>query len=255
MRPTNRVDVVDLLEVAHPERGGDDRRGGAGDAVGGEHQVVRRRGPGEAVQQVGPHGVPELLASNVGTPVGVDVVAATGGPVHQLVGQLVVVLQGMDQRRRVDAQLDRRAQRKPQELRVPGGQGVLVGGPVDEVIGQIRTGLTDLTDVVDRQVQLLEGEPADLAHHAGNQMVGRLRERMPLRPGRAALRGALLHTEEAVGVQSQRPRPEVGRGSGRASPITSAHAGAGGVQPVDRGLAGLEVVQVDPAALRRRRRR
>ena len=167
---------------------------------------------------------------------------------HQLVGQLVVVLQGVHQRRRIDAEFDRRPQRQPQELGVTGGQGVLIGGPVDEVVGQVGTGLTRLADVVDGEVQLLEGEPADLANHAGDQVVGRLRQRMALRPRRAAVGGALLHPEEAVRVESQRAGAEVGEGV-QGVAHDHAHPGERRVQPVDRRLTVLEVVQVDPAAL------
>ena len=55
--------------------------------------------------------------------------------------------------------------------------------------------------------QFLEGETAELAHHAGDQLVGSKRERMPLGPGRAV--GAHLDTQEAVGVQAQSGRAQV----------------------------------------------
>ncbi len=178
----------------------------------------------------------------------IDVVAVAGRPVDQLVGQLVVVLQRVDQRRGVDAELEGGAQRQPQELGVGGGQRVLVGGPVDEVVGQIRAGLADLADVVDGQIELLEGEPADLADHAGDQVVGGLGQRMALRPGGAVFGCGLLRAEEAVGVQAKSAGTEVGqRMQGVAD--HQPHARERRVEPVDRRLAVLEVVQVDPATL------
>ena len=159
-----------------------------------------------------------------------------------------MVLQRVHQRGRVDAELERGAQRQPQELGVGGGQRVLVGGPVDEVVGQVRAGRTGLADVVDGEVELLEGEAADLADHAGDQVVGRLGQRVALRPGGVALGRALLHAEEAVGVQAQRPGAEVGQRVQRVADHHP-HAGERRVQPVDRRLAVLEVVQVDPAPL------
>ena len=129
---------------------------------------------------------------------------------HELVGQLVVVLQRVHQRRRVDAQIQRGAQGQPQELGVRGRERVVVGGAVDEVVGQVRARLGGDLDVVDGQVQLLEGEPADLAHHARDEVVRGLRQRVPLGP--AGVPGArLLHAEEAVRVQAQRTRAEVGQ--------------------------------------------
>ena len=52
---------------------------------------------------------------------------------------------------------------------------------VDEVV-QIGADFADLADVVDGQVEFLEGEAAELAHDAGNEVIGCLRQRMSLRP-------------------------------------------------------------------------
>ena len=60
--------------------------------------------------------------------------------------------------------------------------------------------------------------------------------------------GALLDAEEAVGVQPQRPAAQVAERVQRVADHQP-HAGEGRVQPVDRRLTLLEVVQVDPAAL------
>ena len=91
------VDIGDLFEVGDTERRRDDGRRGARDAVGGEYQVVRGVGAGERLDQIGADTVPEFFTGDLVTLVGVDVVAVTGRPVHQFVGQLIVVLQGMDQ--------------------------------------------------------------------------------------------------------------------------------------------------------------
>ena len=138
-------------------------------------------------------------------------------------------------------------EREAEELGVAGREGVVVGGPVDEVVGEVGAALGRALDVVDREVELLEGEAADLADHAGDQLVRRLGQRMPLRPGRRVF-GALLHPEESVGVQPQRATTQVTERVQRVADHQP-HAGEGRVQPVDRGLALLEVVQIDPAAL------
>ena len=122
----------------------------------------------------------------------------------------------------------------------------MVARASDEVVGEIGADGPGVADVLDREVELLEGEAADLAHHAGDDVVRRVGERMPLRPGGKAL-GALLHAEESVRVQAQGARAEFAeRVQGVAD--DEAHAREGRVEPVDRGLPLLEVVQVDPPA-------
>jgi len=71
---------------------------------------------------------------------------------------------------------------------------------------------------------------------------------MALRPGRGAALGALLHAEEPIGVQPKRSRAEIPQRVQRV-PDDQPHAGERRVEPVDRGLAVLEVVQVDPPPL------
>ena len=176
------------------------------------------------------------------------VVAVGGSEVHQLVGQLVVVLQRVHQGDRLQALLQGGGQGEPQELGVARGQGVVVCGAVDEVVGQVRSARAGARDVVDGQVQLLEGEPADLADQARDQLVGGVGEGMPLRPGRGATLGTLLDPEEAVGIEPQRAGAEVVQGVQRVA-HDQPHAGAGGVEPVDRGLTVLEVVQIHPATI------
>ena len=80
--------------------------------------------------------------------------------------------------------LCRQVEREPDKLGVGRRQRVVVGGPVDEVVGKIGAALRGALDVVDGEIELLEGEATDLAHHAGNQLVGSLRERMAFGPGR-----------------------------------------------------------------------
>ena len=144
-------------------------------------------------------------------PEGERLVAVHGGEVHQLVRHLVVVLQGVHQRHRLDAEVGGQVQGEAEELGVAGGHGVVVGRPGDEVVRQVRAPGRAARDVVDRQVELLEGEAADLAHHAGDELVGGLRQRVALRPGRRVV-GVPLHAEEAVGVQPQRAAAQVAEG-------------------------------------------
>src|SRR5665647_2420400 len=124
---------------------------------------------------------------------------------------------------------------------------MLVRGPIHEVVRQIGPGLRSDLDVVDRQVQLLEGETANLANHAGDHLVRRVREGVALGPGRQS-QNALLDTQEAVGIKAQGARSQVAE---RVQRITDDHAHAGKcwVEPVDRRLTLLEVVQVHPSAL------
>ena len=88
---------------------------------------------------------------------------------------------------------------------------MLICGPVDEVVGQIRPGFTDLADVVNGEIELLEGEPADLADHARDQVVGGLRQRVTFRPSGAVFCCGLLRSEETVGVQAKSTGTEIGQ--------------------------------------------
>jgi hypothetical protein len=144
------------------------------DAVGGEGGVVGASVPGQALDQLVAHRDRQLPAGDLAAAEPVLLLAVQGGEVHQLVGHLVVVLQGVDERHRLHSHGPRLVQGQPQELRVPGGHGVVVGRSGDEVVGQVGAPLLGVADVVDGEVELLEGEPADLAHHAGDQLVGRL---------------------------------------------------------------------------------
>ena len=80
---------------SHPR--GDDSGCGASDSVGSEDEVVGRVLTGELLGEVGPHRRAQLFAGHLGALIGVDVVAVAGGPMDQLVGQFIVVLQRVDQ--------------------------------------------------------------------------------------------------------------------------------------------------------------
>ena len=115
------VDIVDRIEIGDAQRGGDDCSGRAGDAVGGENQVVGAVLAGEPLTKVSPDGFAEGFAGELLTLVGVDVVAVRRRPVHEFVGQFVVVLQRVDQRGGIDAQCQGGAQREAQKFGVGGG--------------------------------------------------------------------------------------------------------------------------------------
>src|SRR4029453_15697243 len=70
---------------------------------------------------------------------------------------------------------------------------------------------------------------------------------MALRPGRRIL-STLLNPEEAIGIKSQRSTAKITK-RGQWMPDTQAHASEARVEPVDRGLTLLEVVQIHPASL------
>src|SRR5690606_10066602 len=100
----------------------------------------------------------------------VMVVGVQRPEVHQFQGQLVMVLQRVDQRRRVNAEGVHFAQHQPQELGVASQQGMVIGRAGDEVVGQVGAAVGHGGDVVDGQVQLLEAETTGLANGAGDQL-------------------------------------------------------------------------------------
>jgi len=63
-------------------------------------------------------------------------------------------------------------------------------------------------DVLEGEVEFLEGEATYFANHAGNQLIRSLGQRMALRPCRRVF-SALLHPEESVGIQSQRTTTKI----------------------------------------------
>src|SRR3546814_15437260 len=102
MRTPDGIDIGDVVEVGYTQCRRDHGRRRAGDAVGGEDQVVRGAGAGERLDQVGAHAVPEFFAGDLIALVGVDVVTMPGRTVHAFVGQFVVVLHGVHQRGRIE---------------------------------------------------------------------------------------------------------------------------------------------------------
>ena len=123
----------------------------------------------------------------------------------------------------------------------------MVAGAGHEVVGEIGATLGHGLDVLEGEVELLEGEAAELAHQAGDELVGGDRERMPLGPGAAVVRTD-LDAEEAIGVEPQHALAQRAQGVERV-PHDQPLRGEGGIQPVEGGLPFLEVVEVDPAAL------
>ncbi|SPZ42568.1 Uncharacterised protein [Rhodococcus wratislaviensis] len=123
----------------------------------------------------------------------------------------------------------------------------MVGGTIDEVVGQVGSGRPHRLDVVDREVQFLERESPHLPHDAGDQVIRRLRQWMSLRPAGQSF-GPAFDSEETVGVQSKRAGTEV-RDRVAGVPDDEAHARERRIQPVDGGLPRLEIVQVHPPPL------
>src|SRR6185436_10384674 len=129
-----------------------------------------------------------------------------------------------------------------------GEERVLVRGARDEVVGEIRAALGHRLEVLEREIELLEGEASELAHQAGDQLIGGDRQRMPLGPGAAVAR-ADLDAEEAVRVQ---PQHALAQGGERVDGIPGHQPWRreGRVEPVEGRLPFLEVMQVYPAAAR-----
>ncbi len=115
-RVVHRQQQVDALDPLHvlvghgvrvgdPEDGADRRCGRAGDAVGGERPVVGDVGSGERRGELAADADGQLAACDLLPAVGEHVVAMAGGEVHELMGELVVVLQRVHERGRVDPEL------------------------------------------------------------------------------------------------------------------------------------------------------
>ena len=78
-----------------PSEGEDDRRGSGGYAVGGEDVVVWSRVAGEPLDELGTNSDRQLRTDHLGAGEMEDLILVCCGEMHQLVRQLVVVLQGM----------------------------------------------------------------------------------------------------------------------------------------------------------------
>ena len=242
-------DIVPLrlgepTDVADAEGGGGHGDGGAGDAIG-RLEVVGRGEALEAIVHLGPDRLAQRAAFHRLAAEGEGGVLVPGPEVHQLERELVVVLERVDESRGVDLVGSLQAEHEAQELGVAGDEGVLVSRAGDEVVGEIRAALGHRLDVLERQVELLESEASELAHQAGDELVGGDRERMSFGPG-AAVAGADLDAEEAVGVEAQHALAQGGQRVDGVSRHQSRRR-EGGVEPVEGRLPFLEVVQVHPA--------
>src|SRR4030095_13056946 len=85
-----------------------------------------------------------------------------------------------------------------QEFGIAGDESVMVAGAGHEVVGEIGTAVGHGLDVLEGEVELLEGEATELADQDGDELVGGDRHRMPLGPGPVVV-GTDLDTEEANG--------------------------------------------------------
>ncbi len=235
----------DLPKIADAQCSGDQAGRGTGYAIGDEAQVVRRMFARQPFVDLFADVLAQDAAGQGLALVQVHVMCMQGPEMHQFHGQLVMVLQGMDQRSWVDAEGMHLLEHQAQELGVAGQQCMLVGRPGNEIVGQVGTASGHLRDVVEGQVQFLEAETAGLADHAADQLVADDRQRVAFRPGSAA--GAGLHAEKAVGIQAQAARTQAVQG---VQGIANDHllGGEGRVQPVQRRLAFLEIVKVHPAS-------
>src|SRR5215210_4605142 len=141
MRLPNPLDVflAELRYVRNAQCGRNDRCGSGRDAVGGEDVIVWRCVASESFQQFGTNSDRQLRTGHVGSAEGEDLLPVCCSEMHELVSQLVVVLQGMHQEDRLQPLLQRGVECEPQELRVASGQSMVVCGAVDVVVGKIST--------------------------------------------------------------------------------------------------------------------
>ena len=129
-----------------------------------------------------------------------------GPKVNQFKREFVVILKRVNERGGIDVIIAHRLEHQAQKLRVAGYERVVIGGPGDEVIREIRAAMGHRRDVIDGQVELLERKTARFAHHSGDQLVADDGEWMALGPRRAI--GPPLDAEKAIRVESQHPGPE-----------------------------------------------
>jgi hypothetical protein len=163
-----------------PERRRDDRGRGRGDAVGGEDRVV---GPGFAREPL----VSSARISTARSAPRISLPRKVKGSAACSVAKWTssYVISSWFCRACTSETVStpmawRGTHGQPQELGVAGRHGVVIGRAVDEVVGQVGATLAEVDfDVVDGEVELLEGEAADLADHAGDELVGSLGERVP----------------------------------------------------------------------------
>ena len=115
----------------------------------------------------------------------------------------------------------REVQRQPQELGVAGDQRVVVGGAGDEVVGEV--GAASRAIALMSSIARLSSwkvNPPILRTMLAISWLAASESGWPSDQAGAVL-GALLHAEEAVGVQAQRRRCRGRPSACSASPITS----------------------------------
>ena len=98
---SRRCASVRAADVANPEGGGGHGGGGAGDAIGGL-QVVGRGRAEEAAVHLGSDDLAQLAPLHRLAAEGEGGVLVAGPEVHQLEGELVVVLERVDEACRID---------------------------------------------------------------------------------------------------------------------------------------------------------
>ena len=238
--------LSEAADVANPEGGGGHGGGGACDAIGGL-QVVGRGRAEEAAEHLGSDDLAQLAALHRLAAEREGGVLVAGPEVHQLEGELVVVLERVDEACRIDLVGLLEPEHEAQEFGIAGDEGVMVAGARHEVVGEIGATVGHGLDVVEGEVELLEGEATELADHAGDELVGGDRQRMPLGPGPVVV-GTDLDTEEAIGVEPQHAFSQRAQGV-ECVPDDQPLRGERGIQPVEGGLPSFKVVEVDPAAL------
>ena len=215
--------LVQLDKVGEAERGGDHARGRAGNAIGSEEGVVRTRIPVSrsissarivAASSAPVRSAPRKWKSSS---------ACAAGEMHKLIGQLIVILQAHAQERSAAGHCRNAIFMVSRRNSVsPVARAWWYAGLVTKSYDRSAPRSSGVLDVVDRQVQFLEGEAADLPDHAGDHLIRGLRQWMSLRPGGSITLGALLQTEEAVGVQPQRTRTKVAAASASRRPSPAA---------------------------------
>ena len=96
-------------------------------------------------------------------------------------------------------------QHHAQELGITGKKSMMIGRPGDEIIGKIGPAFRHRGNIVNREVQFLEGKAASLPDHAGQQGVPGDGKRMAFRPGRGAV-ASPLDAKKAIRIQPQPSR-------------------------------------------------
>ncbi len=138
-------------------------------------------------------------------------------------------LERMDEGRRIDLVRLLESQHQTEELGIAGDEGVVVAGGGARSRRRDRRHPRHRLDVVEGEVQVLEGEAAELAHEAGDELIGGYGERVPLGPGAAVVRTD-LDAEEAIGIEPQPALTQRAQGVDRISMTSRCAAKVGSSQ-------------------------